>query len=102
LLPWRNNLPLQVATKCYRLAREAAKSDQERERDAPRKLARLIAKPDRVVKVPNSSKPIKIKPQTIAVRFKEGGRTKLGLLDGALLTILGSKRAKAARYDPSG
>jgi Domain of unknown function (DUF927) len=94
LLPWPKNLPLQVATKCYRLAREAAKSDQERERDAPQELARLVGKPDRVVKVPNSSKPVKIKPQTIAVRFKEGGRTKLGLLDSGLLTILGSKRAK--------
>jgi len=95
LLPWPKKLALQVTTKCYRKARQAAKTDQERERDAPQKLARLVGKPHRVVKVPNSSKAVKVNPQTIAVQFKEGGRVKLGLLDSALLKILGSRYAKA-------
>jgi hypothetical protein len=96
LLPWPKKLPLRVATKCYRKAREAAKSDHERERDAPRKLARLVGQPNRVAEVqnPSSGKPVEVKPRTIAMKFKEGGRVKLGVLDSALQAILGSNRAK--------
>ena len=96
LLPWPKNLPLLVATKCYRKAREAAKSDRERERDTPRKLVRLVGQSNRVVVVRNLSnnKPVKIKPRTIALQFKEGGKVKLGVLDGALRAILGSNQAK--------
>ncbi|MGA7452076.1 MAG: hypothetical protein WBW73_12615 [Rhodoplanes sp.] len=96
LLPWPKKLALQVTTKCYRKARQAAKTDQERERDAPKRLARLVGQPHRVVKVQNLSynKPVRVTRRTMALQFKEGGRIKLGVLDSALQDILGSNRAK--------
>ena len=96
LLPWPKTFPLAVVKKCYRKARNAAKTDSERARDALRKLDRLIKKHD-FVDVPFGHwKPINIPQQTIALRYIKDGRPKLGILDAALLEILGSKKAKLA------
>jgi hypothetical protein len=94
LLPWHRNFALKVARKCYRKARAAARSHDERANDAAMKLRCLIKQPDRVVDRGTDYKPIEITDRTVAIRYSKNGRTKLGILDGALLKILGTKKAK--------
>ena len=98
ILPWPPVLPIKVATKCYRKARNAANTSRERVAEAAGKLHDLITNGSRVVDAitsHRSGKPIKITDDCVAIRYRKEGRTKIGILDDALLNVLGSKRAKA-------
>jgi hypothetical protein len=98
LLPWPRNLPRKVATKCYRKARNAARTDEERAANAVAKLHRLIRQNGRLVDGSNgkrAGKPIKVTPKCVAIQFVKEGRVKYGVLDAALIKILGTEKAKA-------
>jgi hypothetical protein len=98
LLPWPRSLPRKVATKCYRKARNAAKTDQERAAEAARKLHHLIKKRGRLVDASNGNRagrPLKLTPKCIAIQFVKDGRVKYGVLDAALTKVLGTEKAKA-------
>jgi hypothetical protein len=98
LLPWPKGLPLKVAKKCYRKARNAAKTDQERATEAIAKLRTLIDNGGRFVDASDrddADRPIKIPAKCIGVRFIKGVRVKYGILDAAMTKILGTKRARA-------
>jgi hypothetical protein len=98
LLPWPKDLPLDVATKCYRSARNAAKTDAERATEAIAKIRKLIENGERFIDATNegqADRPIKIPPKSIGVRFTKDGRLKYGILDAAMTKILRTKNAKA-------
>jgi hypothetical protein len=98
LLPWPRRLPRKVATKCYRRARNAAKTDRERANEAPAMLRKLIDEDGRLVDASNSDqagRAIKIPSKCIGVRFMKEGRAKYGILDAAMTKILRTKKAKA-------
>jgi hypothetical protein len=98
LLPWPKDLPLNVATKCYRKARNAAKTDEERAAEGIEKLRKLIEEDGRLVDTSNrdqSDRPIKIPAKSIGVRLTKEGRVKYGILDAGMTKILRTKQAKA-------
>ena len=98
ILPWPPVLPLKVTTRCYRKARSAAKTSRERIAEASGKLHYLIMNGNGVVDATTSNrggKPLKITDDCVALRYRKEGRTKIGILDDALLNVLGGKRAKA-------
>jgi hypothetical protein len=98
LLPWPDSFPLQVVTRCYRKARRSAKTAKEQAIEAAAKLHRLVLNEDRVVDGPSAkghNTAIKITKRCIAIRYRKNGRRKFGVLDDALLKLLGSPRAKA-------
>jgi hypothetical protein len=100
ILPWPKSFPFKVAAKCYRKARDAAKTADERTQHAVAKVCGLIEEPKRVVKATyGRKKPITVAPQTIAIRYNRNSREKIGLLDDALMQILGSTKAKTAFTD---
>ena len=97
ILPWPKFLPLKVATKCYRKARNAAKTTRERVSEAPIKLRRLLSQPGRVVDASvsrQSNEPVKVSKRTLAIRYGKGRRAKIGVFDAALSKSLGSSRSK--------
>jgi hypothetical protein len=97
LLPWPRSLPRKVATKCYRKARNAARTDEERAAKAAGKLHRLMKQHGRLVDASNrnsAGKPIKVTPKCIAIQFVKDGRVKYGVLDAALVRVLGTEKAK--------
>jgi uncharacterized protein DUF927 len=97
ILPWPKSLPLKAATKCYRKARNAAKTSRERASDASTKLGRLLSRPGREMDFfmsKQSNKPIKVSKKCLAIRYRKGGRAKIGLIDAALSRIIGSTQAK--------
>ena len=99
LLPWPDSFPLQVVSRCYRKARRSAKTVKEQALEAAVKLHRLVLNEDRVVDVPSAkghNTAIKITKRCIAIRYRKNGRRKFGVLDDALLKLLGSPKAKAA------
>jgi hypothetical protein len=99
LLPWPDSFPLQVVSHCYRKARRSAKTAKERALEATAKLHRLVLNEDRVVDAPSAkghNTAIKITKRCIAIRYRKNGRRKFGVLDDALLKLLGSPKAKAA------
>jgi hypothetical protein len=98
LLPWPKSLPRKVATKCYRRARNAAKSDRERAAEGIVKLRKLIEEDGRLVDASNADRtvrPIKIPSKSIGIRFTKEGRVKYGILDAPMSKILRTKNAKA-------
>jgi hypothetical protein len=98
LLPWPRSPPRKVATKCYRKARNAAKTDQERAGEAAGRLHHLMKQHGRLVdasKGNRAGKPIKVTPKCIAIQFVKDGRVKYGVLDAALIKILRTEKAKA-------
>jgi hypothetical protein len=98
LLPWPRSLARKVATKCYRKARKAAKTDQERAAEAAAELHRMIQQPGRLVDASDGNRagrPIKVTPKCIAIQFVKGGRIKYGVLDVALVKMLRTEKAKA-------
>jgi hypothetical protein len=98
LLPWPKSLPRKVATKCYRRARNAAKTDQERAAEGVGKLRKLIEADGRLVDASDrdqADRPIKIPAKSIGVRFSKDGRVKYGILDAAMTKIFRTKQAKA-------
>ena len=99
LLPWPDSFPLQVVTRCYRKARRSAKTAKEQAIEAAAKLYRLVLNEDRVVDAPSTkghNTAIKITKRSIAIRYRKNGKRKFGVLDDALLMLLGSPKAKAA------
>ena len=98
LLPWPRGLPRRVATKCYRSARNAAKTDQERAAEAIAKLHHFIETGAGIVDgthADRSVRPIKISSGSIAIKFIKEGRSKYGFLDEPLRKVLRTKKAKA-------
>jgi hypothetical protein len=98
LLPWPKGLPRKVATKCYRRARNAAKTDQERATEAVATLRKLIEEDGRLVDASNrdrADRPIEIPSRSIGIRFTKGGRLKYGILDEPLTKLVRTKKAKA-------
>jgi Domain of unknown function (DUF927) len=99
ILPWPTSLPLKVAIKCYRKARNAAKTTRERVSEAPIKLRRLLSQPGRVVDASvsrQSNEPIRVSKRTLAIRYGKGRRAKIGVFDAALSKSLGSSRSKTS------
>jgi hypothetical protein len=97
LLPWPKSLPQKVATKCYRRARNAAKTDQERAAEGVGKLRKQIEADGRLVDASDrdqADQPINIPSKGIGVRFTKGARVKYGILDAAMTKILRTKRAQ--------
>jgi hypothetical protein len=98
LLPWPKSLPRKVATKCYRKARNAAKTDQERAAEGIVKLRKIVEEDGRLVDASNrdqADRPIKIPSKSIGIRFSKEGRLKYGILDASMTKIFRTKRAKA-------
>jgi hypothetical protein len=98
LLPWKRSLARKVATKCYRKARNAAKTDQERAAEGFGKLRKLIEEDGRLVDASNgdrASRPIRMPSKGIGIRFTKNGRVKYGILDVAMAKLLRTKKAKA-------
>jgi Domain of unknown function (DUF927) len=96
LLPWPPILALKVASKCYRKARATARGHAERVDGAATKLLRLMTQSGGIVDQRTDGAPTKITDRAIAIRYTKHNRTKLGILDRALLKVLGTKRAKEA------
>jgi Domain of unknown function (DUF927) len=94
LLPWPQTLGLKVANKCYRKAHAAARGHTERVNGAATKLLRLLKQPGRVVD--RGGEPIKLTNRTLAIRYKLNGHTNLGILDHALLKVVGTGKGKQA------
>ena len=95
LLPWKNKLPLKIATKCYRLARSAAQVEDNRE-DGRLFLQRIMSNPQRyIVRASKDGGVTRIKHDTIAVQYAKSGCKLLGLLDDALVRGLGTRGAKS-------
>jgi hypothetical protein len=82
-----------VAEKCYRAARKAAMTDDERAHDGLARLPQLLADPRRVVRR-SPSTPTPLKRRTLAIEYRQGKRLKYGLLNGALTNLLGGKKAR--------
>jgi hypothetical protein len=98
ILPWAKSLPLKVATKCYRKARNAAKTARERANEMSIRLQHLLSQAGRVVNASTgrqSNKPIKISKHCLAIRYSKNGAAKIGLIDAALSRVIGSKQAKS-------
>jgi hypothetical protein len=97
LLPWPKSLPRKVATKCYRRARNAAKTDQERATEGAGKLRKLIEADNRLVDAStrdHADRAIKLGSERIGIKFMKEGRLKYGILDAAMTKILRTKQAK--------
>ncbi len=91
-LPWPSTLPLKVATKCYRKARAAADTDQERVAKAMFKLHHILKHDEgAVAERKRPDKPVKLGSNTIAIRFKKSGRVKYGVRQSALRKLLRTK-----------
>jgi hypothetical protein len=95
LLPWPKDYPSKVAVKCYRRARESAKTTEERADDAIVKLATLLSERQRVVTVNPGQQPTNLTRRCIAIRYHKQGRLTFGVLDQTLLRLLGSRKAKS-------
>ena len=100
LLPWPKSLPQKVATKSYRRARNAAKTDQERAAEGVGKLRKLIEADGRLVDASDrdqADQPINIPSKGIGVRFTKGARVKYGILDAAMTKIFAPNGRSALR-----
>jgi hypothetical protein len=98
ILPWPKSLPLKAAIKCYRKARNAAKTARERASEAPIKLRRMLSQPRCVIDVSISlqgNEPIRVSKKCLAIRYSKGGSPKIGLIDAALSRVIGSTKAKS-------
>ena len=51
ILPWPKSLPLQAIRKCYRLAREGIKSEEQQDHDALRMLKELLSGDKKIAEV---------------------------------------------------
>ena len=96
ILPWAKSLPFQAVRKCYRLAREGIKSEEQQNHDALRMLKELLSGDKKIADmgVEGQEKPVKIKQATVAVRYKKKGNAKIGLLEDKLAVFMPSKRAR--------
>ena len=96
ILPWPRSLPLQAIRKCYRLAREGIKSEEQQDHDALRMLKELLSGDKKIAeaRVDGKEAPMKIKQATVAVRYKKKGKTKIGLLEDRLAVFMPSQRAR--------
>jgi hypothetical protein len=98
LLPWPDSFPLKVVSRCYRKAHRSAQTAKEQAIEVAAKLHRLVLKKDRVVDAPSAkghNSAIKITKRCIAICYRKHDRQKCGVLDDALLKLLGSPKAKA-------
>ena len=97
LLPWPEHLPLKVVTKCYRKARNAARTEVEHVAYAAKKLSDILAKIGRMIVYPSrmrKGKFLKIPARCIAIRYTKGNRVTIGVFDDALLKLLKTRKAK--------
>ena len=98
LFPWPDSLPLKVAKKCYREARGAVKTKEELVNDALKKLKCELAQPENVVKTngrPSGAAPICLDPECMAVGYKKDGRSKWGVFEDTLASLIRSKQIRA-------
>lgn len=96
LLPWHPQLPLEVVTRCHRKARRAASSENERFAETAAKLSRALRKPGRVIDGTIGRRTITVTKRCVAIRYLKNGKRRIGVLDDALLKLLGTPKAKTA------
>jgi len=96
ILPWPRKLPLSVATKCYRLARQNAFTDVGVAQSYARQLAKRLSKPGRTIDHHRraATAPVIINERCIALRYQKDGRLTFGVFDDALLSVVKTKSAK--------
>jgi hypothetical protein len=98
LLPWSEELPLKVATKCYRKARKGAMSEAEVNRYFAEQFCKTMKGSNRVADVPKGAtprNPLKLPRRCVALRYYKGSRLKVGVFDDALVKRLKTKKAKS-------
>ena len=100
ILPWPKVLPYQVAFECYRLAQAGSIANSSTGQFYATKLRQKIRNSESVVdvskKATSTTKPAEVPPNCIAIRYKKGGRVKLGVFDDALTKLVESKTVKSA------
>ena len=98
LLPWSAELPLKVAIKCYRKAREGTSSDKDYTQYLANRLSKAVMKLGGLVLVPKvaaSRSPVKFPTGCIGLRYHKAAREKIGLFDDELVAALKTKKAKS-------
>jgi hypothetical protein len=98
LLPWPADLPLKVATKCYRRAQKGAMSKAEISRYFAAKLCKRITRPNRLADVSKGTPPknaITLSSRCVGLRYYKRNRLKIGIFDDALEKRLKTKKAKS-------
>ena len=98
LLPWPEHLPIKVVTRCYRKARNAARTEIEHVSYAAKKLSDILAKLGRMIVCPSrirKGKFLRIPARCIAIRYTKGNRVTIGVFDDGLLKLLKTRKAKA-------
>jgi hypothetical protein len=98
LLPWPKGLPLKVAKKCYRRARNAAIMPTEGQKHFVERLIKVIVTPGRVADVHkgNSKRPVKLRSGCLGIKYRRGGQSKVGIFDAAIMKLLKTKKAKSS------
>ena len=98
LLPWPAGLPLKVARKCYRRARNAAIIPTGSQKQFVERLIKVIATPGQIVDVHKSKgkRPVQLPSGCIGIKYRRGGRLKVGIFDAALMKLLKTKTAKSS------
>lgn len=98
ILPWPASLPFKVAKKCYRLARNAAIIPKENQKQFVDRLIKVIATSGRIVDVSKSEgkHPVKLLSGCVGIKYRRGGRSKVGIFDAAIMKLLKTKKAKSS------
>jgi len=97
-IPWPAGLPLKVAKKCYRRARNAAFIPTENQKQFAERLIKVIATPGRIVDVRKSKgkHPVQLPSGCIGIKYRRDGRSKVGIFDVSLMKLLKTKKAKSS------
>jgi hypothetical protein len=98
LLPWPAGLPLKVAKKCYRRARNAAINPPGGQKQFVERLIEVIATPGRIVNVRKSKgkRPAQLPSSCVGIKYDRDGRSKVGIFDAAVTNLLKTKKAKSS------
>jgi hypothetical protein len=98
LLPWPTGLPLKIAKKCYRRARNAAIIPTESQKRFVDQLIEVIATSGRIVDVHKSKgkHPVKLPSGCLGIKYRRGGQSKVGIFDAAIMKLLKTKKAKSS------
>lgn len=96
ILRWPDPLAMRAVKHCYRKARSAAQTDEERAHSGLELLSRELSKPDRVAESGGQDQAVEITGKTIAISFRKAGEPSIGILDAALNRLMRTSRAKRA------